>query len=985
MADQAGTPPLAGRNPFVGPRALDVGEHLFGRRHEVQELSYLLSAERVVLLYAPSGAGKSSLVQAGLIPDLQDQFDVWQPARVNREPNADDDPAANRYVLSVIRSFEDGLPEPRRRPHRFLAKQTLTEYRAGRPKSEGAPNATVLIFDQFEEILTVDPLGITQKREFFDQLGNLLHNQRVWALFVLREDFLPQLDPYERHIPTGFGSRFRLDLLGTQSAKKAMQSTAETAGRTFTEPALDQLVQDLATVNVQRADGKIERAVGRHVEPVNLQVVCRQLWDKMDRDDLRVDPKDVTEFGDVTQALAGYYTASVKRVAESKGVSERTIREWFGDQLIRGGTVRGQVPLDKDVSGGLRNNVIAALLGTHLVRSEERTTGTWFELAHDRLIKPIVASNEAWRTEHLESVQRLAAMWDAGKRPDHGLLIDADLVAAVRWAEKVKAKDGEITGIEGEFLARSHAAQKSKNRERTNSRLIKIAGVVAGVLAIVATFQCRAVDQAREVALAAELDARDAQRVAEMATVGEREQTRVAQEATRRALAATRTAQDQTTLAQEAARQEAVALERESAALDQAVADRELAEQASKDALEAQTAAEESARAEAKAAQRARNAQQIAEEATGEANKQRASADAATARETRARYLSRADEASTDALVRRDDEIYQAAQRVAEAYLLFCHNQDEHLAPAGVDPAAGRLVERGCRPEERDRTVLIGLQAMLNRLTSNRVAQASTSARSWAGGVVATAQARSVLLLSLVASGGRLLAAGPGGRITGITLPREVLPWPAPEAPDELGVELGRRVLSVAIHPPGQVLASGDADGRIRIQAVETGSEAAGWPATLQVPGAVTSMSFSADGRHLAAATANGWIAIQTLGGTERSLHELGDDAVTSLLFMPPAGTLVAGTRAGLHRCDISPRQTLRCQRPVQLKNNPEVSAMAFEPEHDLAGSRRRRRHHPHRHMGRTPRSESFRRQASLGRQRAQLRRRRRVAGIGWR
>ena len=58
-------------NPYVGPRAFQTGEKLYGRDHELRDLLDLLIAERIVLLYSPSGAGKSSLIQAGLIPHLQ--------------------------------------------------------------------------------------------------------------------------------------------------------------------------------------------------------------------------------------------------------------------------------------------------------------------------------------------------------------------------------------------------------------------------------------------------------------------------------------------------------------------------------------------------------------------------------------------------------------------------------------------------------------------------------------------------------------------------------------------------------------------------------------------------------------------------------------------------------------------------------------------------------------------------------------------------
>src|SRR5512139_1071945 len=76
-------------NPYVGPRAFQTGEKLYGRDSEVQQLLDLLIAERIVLLYSPSGAGKSSLVQAGLIPCLRDEgFRVLPVTRVNLDPPA---------------------------------------------------------------------------------------------------------------------------------------------------------------------------------------------------------------------------------------------------------------------------------------------------------------------------------------------------------------------------------------------------------------------------------------------------------------------------------------------------------------------------------------------------------------------------------------------------------------------------------------------------------------------------------------------------------------------------------------------------------------------------------------------------------------------------------------------------------------------------------------------------------------------------------
>src|ERR1039457_2985010 len=103
-------------NPFVGPRPIETGQRIFGRDREIEELYYLLSAERIVLLHSPSGAGKSSLIQAGLIPRLDELFDVWGPTRVNLQPPEGQLAGANRYVRSAVLGLGVRIPKRRQRP-----------------------------------------------------------------------------------------------------------------------------------------------------------------------------------------------------------------------------------------------------------------------------------------------------------------------------------------------------------------------------------------------------------------------------------------------------------------------------------------------------------------------------------------------------------------------------------------------------------------------------------------------------------------------------------------------------------------------------------------------------------------------------------------------------------------------------------------------------------------------------------------------------
>lgn len=303
-------------NPFVGPRPIQQGETLYGRETEVRDLYNQLQARRIVVLHSPSGAGKSSLVHAGLIPRLKAAgFDVWKPIRVNLDPHDLGAPGrTNRFLLSAIVSLEDELPPDRHQSPAALARVDFLEYVESRPRRRSrADRPVVLLFDQFEEILTAAPREAGARQEFFAALGRALDTGKYWALFILREDYLGALAPYRDHIPTQMANTFRLDLLGLQGAAEVAVRLAEQGGRSF--PAVDQLVRDLSAVKVQQPDGSFVTEQGLHVEPVQLQVVCRRLWAAMPEDDRSIDPGDIQQYGDVSRSLASYYADAVLKVA----------------------------------------------------------------------------------------------------------------------------------------------------------------------------------------------------------------------------------------------------------------------------------------------------------------------------------------------------------------------------------------------------------------------------------------------------------------------------------------------------------------------------------------------------------------------------------------------------------------------------------------------------------------------------------------------
>ena len=248
-------------NPYVGPRSFELNEKMYGRDRERRQLTDRLISERIVLLHSPSGAGKTSLVRAGLIPQLKDEgFFVHPVIRVNLERSAalvnlsDTLKVAqqfNRYTFSTLLSLEEQYPEKSHLDPTRLAHLSLDEYLKLRGKEEQRDGPEFLIFDQFEEVLTVDPTDRAAKSAFFAQLGSALKNRDRWALFAMRTDFVAALEPYVRLVPTYFANTFHLELLGVKSALEAIQKPAHDAGVLFTDAAAAKLVDDLRRIQVQ--------------------------------------------------------------------------------------------------------------------------------------------------------------------------------------------------------------------------------------------------------------------------------------------------------------------------------------------------------------------------------------------------------------------------------------------------------------------------------------------------------------------------------------------------------------------------------------------------------------------------------------------------------------------------------------------------------------------------------------------------------------
>jgi len=506
--------------PFVGPQPFqeDHSSFFYGRDREVQEILTLILSSGVSLIYAKSGIGKTSIFNAKIIPQLQEgkhKFHVLPITRFKaistlNEANESITEISNVYIFNTLRGIIERSKtklEVENLSNEKLKKMTLSEFLKEYTSSqrEGVDkyyyNIKILIFDQFEEFFNIQINNIFEQQiNFFYQIKEALNNDHNFRIvFIMREEFIASLDVFSNILPDGFRRKFRLEPLRKRSAILAVEKPLLRA--LLLEPRLNDLidekdiakvankvVENLLKVRVQGEDGKIvvikkrgiakfvkgivanfrkvhiedeqmEVIIGELVEPVQLQVVCLKLWEKKILTGKIRSEIDSIEFGDVDNALADFYNDAVNAAKDAANTKEHTIREWCEEKLITSAGTRSMVYQDVNNTAGMPNKVVYVLQNKYLIHAEERARGKWFELTHDRMIKPIKDSNrdyeERKKSQQLKIIKIMVPVIVA-------LTIFA-IVVSLPYFENINAKDlPKETMIDNDVTIKLSAEQGNK-------------------------------------------------------------------------------------------------------------------------------------------------------------------------------------------------------------------------------------------------------------------------------------------------------------------------------------------------------------------------------------------------------------------------------------------------------------------------------------------------------------------------------------------
>jgi WD40 repeat protein len=385
--------PYRGIRPF---RFIDQ-DYFFGREDIVTALLAKVLVSRLVLLFGESGAGKSSLLNAGLIPALRKEG--LNPERIRLKPDQEEPFQAERiltgksegdpFLPSIFVQAEIGGHDPGEESVSLSLDQLLESVQ----ETDTHP---VLIFDQFEELFTLFGYEVqTAHREpnlrnkILDAIYRIVNDTRlrVKVIITIREDFLGKLEVLAKRYPRVFDYRVRLEHLDQAGARKAILGPFEEANpfRSRLTPALaDQIIQDLP-----------RDQPGESIQATQVQIVCERLWENFaDRKD-EISLDEYRALNGVKGIIERYLDSELEHFDESL----KTLAVEILSHLITEAGTRDVVSEDHlkrsiGVEEGSRElaeatDILKYLDNRRVIYKTERRGTFYYELSNEYLIKRI--------------------------------------------------------------------------------------------------------------------------------------------------------------------------------------------------------------------------------------------------------------------------------------------------------------------------------------------------------------------------------------------------------------------------------------------------------------------------------------------------------------------------------------------------------------------------------------------------------------------
>ncbi len=431
----------------------------YGRDTDIESLYNLILSEKLVVLFGKSGYGKSSLLNAGVLPLFR---------RADNHADADDENAYHATIIEVrLGTYVEGttLSPLETTQAKLVEKCPITEggdflnqfynsevspslwYHFKQRQKASEAGRFIVVFDQFEEFFTYpQPFQERFKRELAELLYSeipqairkglnelalkdkqqLAQTMDVKAVFGIRADRMSFLDSMKSALPAILHKRYELRPLTPAQARDAI---VKPSGMTamdlknkgmndvafitqpfeYTEGALAKVIKELSSERTGLT------ATG--IEAFQLQILCQYIESQVesgkiiDIDGNGLPDVTVDDLPDMSNLYESYYRRQLDKLDPSVRRTAQLVLE------------NGLLSEDPKTGDGRRMSVDSQLLksqfsvndallreleNTYLVRKEPNSVGgESLEISHDTLIAPMLKMKKERRAkEDLEKAKR---------------------------------------------------------------------------------------------------------------------------------------------------------------------------------------------------------------------------------------------------------------------------------------------------------------------------------------------------------------------------------------------------------------------------------------------------------------------------------------------------------------------------------------------------------------------------------------------------
>ncbi|MBL8522017.1 MAG: ATP-binding protein [Betaproteobacteria bacterium] len=462
------------QHPWLGLASFteDTRQFFYGREEEVAELSRRVQRKLLTILFGQSGLGKTSILNAGIVPRLRPEGFCPVYVRIDysaagMSPSEQIKQAIFRATESQGRWTQSGVA---------VEGESLWEFLHHRDDelrdAEGKPIIPLLIFDQFEEIFTLaqaDDAGRKRAAEFLEDLADLVENRPPKALeakidtddsvaerfdfaradyrilISLREDYLAHLEGVKGAMPSITQNRMRL---ARMNGEQALAAVMKPGGKLVTQEVAESIVRFVAGGSELR---------NAEVEPSLLSLICRELNNAriaQGKSEISVDllaGSNETILAEFYERALADQPAAVRKVIEDDLLTDSGYRENLAEERVLKAFSAAEAKPDAATT-------LATLVNRRLLRIEERLDVRRVELTHDVLTGVVAASRKArLEREALEEADRQLAAQKERALATRKALIRARQIAAGCAVLSVIAVAGGVFGY--------YSAQRAQKAE----------------------------------------------------------------------------------------------------------------------------------------------------------------------------------------------------------------------------------------------------------------------------------------------------------------------------------------------------------------------------------------------------------------------------------------------------------------------------------------------------------------------------------------